>query len=93
MTPWGHCVAILRSIPPRRCIDGQIKFKGATPDDVVAYMRKFPAANTVDAIMQGMRIKRSTAKRLLGTAVDAGLLLVDKECHPKHFIYRIPGEE
>lgn len=90
MTPWQATLEMLRTIPKRRTIDGHIKFKAVEPDQVVQWMKKYPGANTVEAIIEGMKITRSTAKRIMASLVDEGALLIDRESHPRHFIYKIP---
>lgn len=93
ITPWQSAIEMIRSAPTRRNVQGQIHFKATTPNDVVRYMRENPAANTVPTIMAGMHIKRSTTKRLMGTLVDDGQVSVDKDAHPKHFIYRLTAKD
>ena len=89
MTPWQATLNMLRTIPKERNISGHIKFKAAEPDEVVTWMRNHPGANTVDAVIEGMKLTRSTAKRILGALVTDGTLQVDRESHPKHFIYHL----
>ena len=93
ITVWNATLSMLRAIPKQRYITGQIQFKDTTPDDVIAYMERNPRANTVEAIIKGMGVKRSTAKRLMGTLADDGRVTVDKDSHPKHFIYSLTDKE
>jgi len=88
MTPWEATINLLRTMPKQRNMD-HINFKAADPADVLSWMRTHPGANTIDAVISGMKHSRSTVKRVLATLVAEGALLVDKDSHPRHFVYRV----
>ena len=89
MTPWQATLQMLRTLPKPRSA-GHIKFKAVTPDAVLAWLQQHQDITTVEGVMEGMKITRSTTKRIMGTLVEDGQLLVDKTTHPRHFIYRLP---
>lgn len=89
LTPWQATLQMLRTLP-KPCSNGRIKFKTVTPEAVLDWLQKHRTVNTVEGVMEGMKLTRSTTKRIMGTLVDDGSLLVDKTAHARHFIYRLP---
>ena len=89
MTPWQSTLYMLRTLPKPRS-NGHIKFKGVTPDAVLVWLQKHRDVTTVEGVMEGMKLTRSTTKRIMGTLVDDGRLLVSKPALSRHFVYRLP---
>lgn len=89
MTPWQASIAMLRSIPKQRTID-KPAFKIASPDDVLKWFKAQPGAQTADTVMAGMHLSKSTAQRLLNLLSEEARLILDRDSHPKHYLYRLP---
>ena len=91
-SPWQASIAMLRSIPKQRTI-ARPAFKAATPDQVVKWFKNQRGAATCDSVMAGMNLSKSTAQRLLNLLAEEARLILDKDSHPKHYLYRLPEAE
>ena len=91
MTPWQVTLQMLLTLP-KPCNNAHIKFKTVTPEAVLDWLQKHRGVNTVEGVMEGMKLTRSTTKRIMGTLVDDGRLLVSKPALSRHFVYRLPEQ-
>lgn len=89
MTPWQATLQMLRNLP-HPSSNASIKFKTVTPQAVLEWLQNHRTVNTVEGVMEGMRLTRSTTKRIMGALIDEGTLVVEKPPHARYFIYRLP---